>query len=79
MKKLIAVLALGFVLVSGVAFADDEEHHGILGKLGDGIVAVWNLVPASIELVNGGLHIVCGKVHDGIHAVGEFLKVDNLP
>ena len=80
MKKTCAGLMMAVVLMGGgMAWADEEERHGILGKIGDGVLTVWNLVPKSVEVVNDALHFICGKVHTGVHATGEFLKVEALP
>ena len=64
------VLAILFsVLVCGTAEA------GVLS----GIVAAWNVVPASIHLVNRGIHFVCGTLHSGLHGLAGVLQVDLTP
>lgn len=79
MKRTVTGFLVAVMLMAGTAFAQPEEEHGILGKIGDGALVVWNLVPKAVEVVNDGLHFVCGKVHDGVHSVSNFLHVENLP
>lgn len=40
------------------------------------LAGAWNIVPAAITIVNNGIHLVCGTVHNAVHGLAAGLKVD---
>ena len=69
------VLVLGLVLVVGMG----QTEAGVLGTLGQAGLWTWNILPQAVRVINGGLHFVCDTVHTGLHAVADWLQIENLP
>ena len=77
MKKVALILAVMGLMGGGVCVA--QEEGGVVEGAKGVVLATWNIVPATINVANSTIHWICGKVHDGVHSVAEWLKVEELP
>jgi len=73
-RLMISVLFCGFVMSAVPAQANVVGD--VLDKGKSAAAWLWNLVPGAINVVNDGVHWICGKGHEGVHNTAEFLKID---
>lgn len=59
------------VVVGMLLMGSQPAHAGVVDSLQDAGVWLWNRIPATIELVNTGVH----HLHDLTHAIAEALAV----
>ena len=77
MRKVALMLAVMGLMGGGVCVA--QEDGGVVEGAKDVVKTAWNVVPAVVTVANSTIHFVCGKVHDGLHSVAEWLKIEELP
>lgn len=75
MKKMLSALMLVAVLsCAGISGADEGSvgATGVVNSVKSVAVFAWNLVPATLNVVNGVVH----AVHSAVHEVAQALKVE---
>jgi len=74
MKQLYYIVA-----ISAVCLVTPVAEAGVFSSVGQAAVWTWNLVPKAVVIVNSGLHFLCENTHSAIHAVANYLTIQNLP
>lgn len=69
------VVLVGALLLCTTSVAE----AGVFSTIGNAGIAVWNLLPGAVRVVNSGIHFVCSTVHSGLHGIADFLQIENLP